>query len=77
MAAAPQGRRRVHVVDGARTPFLKARTGQAYNGKPPYVVQSPLLSDIDIYLQGMRARVPPQTPALRLQVTPVSAPDAG
>ena len=28
MAAVPQGRRRVHVVDGARTPFLKARTGQ-------------------------------------------------
>ncbi len=56
---------------------LKARTGQAYSGKPPYVVQSPQLSEIDIYLQGMRARVPPQTPALRLHVTPVSAPDAG
>jgi len=28
MAAVPQGRRRVHVVDGARTPFLKAKTGQ-------------------------------------------------
>ena len=56
---------------------LKARTGQAYNGKPPYVVHSPQLSDIEIYLQGMRARVPPQTPALRLQATPVIAPDAG
>jgi acetyl-CoA C-acetyltransferase len=28
MAAVAQGRRRVHIVDGARTPFLKARTGQ-------------------------------------------------
>ncbi len=56
---------------------LKARTGQAYNGKPPYVVQSPQLSDIEIYLQGMRARVPAQAPALRLQVSPATAPDAG
>lgn len=56
---------------------LKARAGQAYSGKPPYVVQSPQLSELEIYLQGMRARIPPQAPALRLQVTPVTAPDAG
>ncbi|MEO0317267.1 MAG: Helix-turn-helix domain [Pseudomonadota bacterium] len=68
----------VHDASGkAALLTLKARTGLAYAGKPPYVVQSPLLSEIDIYLQGMKARVPPQTPALRLQVTPVSAPDAG
>ena len=51
---------------------LKARAGQAYSGKPPYLVQSPLLSDMEIYLQGMRARVPAQAPALRLQATPVT-----
>ncbi len=60
---------------------LKARSGQAYSGKPPYVVQSPQLSELEIYLQGMRARVPSQAPALRLQLTPVTAPpsadDAG
>lgn len=55
---------------------LKARSGQAFSGKPPYVVQSPQLSDLEIYLQGMRARVPPQAPALRLQVTPVTLPPA-
>lgn len=55
---------------------LKARAGQAYSGKPPYVVQSPQLSELEIYLQGMRARVPPQAPALRLQLSPVSAPPA-
>ncbi len=56
---------------------LKARAGQAYSGKPPYVGQSPQLSELEIYLQGMRARIPPQAPALRLQATPVTAPDAG
>ena len=65
-------------ANGVATP-LKVKPGAMFSasGKPPYVVQSPLLHDIDIYLQGMRARVPPQTPALRLQATPVTAPDAG
>ncbi len=68
----------VHDASGkAALLTLKARTGQAYSGKPPYVVQSPQLSDIEIYLQGMRARVPAQAPALRLQVSPSSTPDAG
>lgn len=68
----------VHDASGkAALLTLKARTGQAYSGKPPYIVQSPQLSDIEIYLQGMRARVPAETPALRLQVSPVSSPDAG
>ncbi len=68
----------VHDASGkAALLTLKARTGQAYSGKPPYVVQSPQLSDIEIYLQGMRARVPAQAPALRLEVIPASTPDAG
>lgn len=68
----------VHDASGkAALLTLKARTGQAYSGKPPYVVQSPQLSEIEIYLQGMRARVPAQTPALRLQLSPASSPDAG
>lgn len=67
----------VHDASGkAALLTLKARTGQAYSGKPPYVVQSPQLADIEIYLQGMRARVPAQTSALRLQVNTTSAPDA-
>jgi cytoskeletal protein RodZ len=57
---------------------LKARAGQAWSGKPPYLVQSPLLPELEIYLQGMRARVPAQAPALRLQATPLtSAPSEG
>ncbi len=68
----------VHDASGkAALLTLKARTGQAYSGKPPYVVQSPQLSDIEIYLQGMRARVPAQAPALRLQLNLASTPDAG
>lgn len=68
----------VHDASGkAALLTLKARTGQAYSGKPPYVVQSPVLSEIEIYLQGMRARVPPQAPALRLQLSPASAAEAG
>ncbi len=46
---------------------LKARAGQAFSGKPPYVVQSPLLSELEIFLQGARVRVPPQTRAIRLK----------
>ncbi len=55
---------------------LKARAGQAFTGKPPYIVQSPLLPDLEMYLQGMRVRVPSQAPALRLQPTQVTAPAA-
>lgn len=68
----------VHDASGkAALLTLKARTGQAYNGRPPYVLQSPQLSEIEIYLQGMRARVPAQAPALRLQPSPATPPDAG
>jgi acetyl-CoA C-acetyltransferase len=53
MAAVPQGRRRVHVVDGARTPFLKARTGQgpftgsdlAVNAGRPLLLRQPFAPD--------------------------------
>ncbi len=68
----------VHDASGkAALITLKARTGQAYSGKPPYILQSPQLSDMEIYLQGMRARVPAQAPALRLQLNLTSTPDAG
>lgn len=46
---------------------LKARSGQAYSGKPPYVVQSPLLPELEIFLQGTRVRIPAQTQAIRLK----------
>jgi acetyl-CoA C-acetyltransferase len=51
--AAPESRRRVHVVDGARTPFLKAKTGPgpftgsdlAVNAGRPLLLRQPFAPD--------------------------------
>ncbi len=53
---------------------LKAMSGQAFAGKPPYTVRSDNLATMEIYLQGLRVRVPADAESLRLVPTQVTAP---
>jgi hypothetical protein len=53
---------------------LKPMVGQAFGGKPPYTVRSNQLAQIEIYLQGFRAKIPPDTDTLKLIPTSQPAP---
>lgn len=53
---------------------LKPMVGQAIGGKPPYIVRSNQLAQIEIYLQGFRAKIPPETDTLKLIPTSQPAP---
>ena len=53
---------------------LKPMVGQAFSGKPPYVVKSGELQKMEIYLQGLRAKIPSDAAALRLVPTSQPAP---
>ena len=48
---------------------LKPMVGQTIPGKPPYTVRSAHLSQIEMYLQGLRVKVPDKANALRLLAT--------
>lgn len=45
---------------------LKPMTGHAFSGKPPYTVRSTQLAQLEIYMQGMRVKIPNQTEAMKL-----------
>jgi len=49
---------------------LKPMAGQAFTGKPPYTVRSIDLAKLDIYLQGMRVKIPAETEVMRLIPNP-------
>ena len=53
---------------------LKPMVGQAVGGKPPYVVHSSQLAQIEIYLQGFRVKIPSETEAMKLIPTSQPAP---
>ena len=53
---------------------LKPMVGQAVGGKPPYVVRSSKLAQIEIYLQGFRVKIPSETEAMKLIPTSQPAP---
>lgn len=53
---------------------LKPSAGQSFAGKPPYLVYSERLPSMEIYLQGMRARIPADARLLRLVPSRVPAP---
>jgi hypothetical protein len=48
--------------------------GQAVGGKPPYVVRSSQLAQIEIYLQGFRVKIPSETETMKLIPTSQPAP---
>lgn len=48
---------------------LKPMVGQIIPGKAPYTVRSTNLAQIEMYLQGLRVRIPAETNALRLLPT--------
>lgn len=59
----------VCVADSAGTVSRLVVTAGPYlsvDGQPPYVVSSPALESLQMYLQGMKVRVPPQALAIRL-----------
>ena len=53
---------------------LKPMVGQAVGGKPPYVVRSSQLAQIEIYLQGFRVKIPSEAEAMKLIPTSQPAP---
>ncbi len=53
---------------------LKPMVGQAVSGKPPYVVRSNQLAQIEIYLQGFRVKIPAETDSMKLIPTSQPAP---
>ncbi len=53
---------------------LKPMVGQAVSGKPPYVVRSSQLAQIEIYLQGFRVKIPAETDSMKLIPTSQPAP---
>lgn len=67
----------VCIADASGKPSLislKPNSGQSFAGKPPYLIYADGLASIDIYLQGMRARVPVDARALQLVPTAVMPP---
>lgn len=53
---------------------LKPMTGQAFSGKPPYTVRSTQLAQLEIYMQGMRVKIPSGTEAMKLVPNPITTP---
>lgn len=57
------------VIDGtgkSAVLSLKPMIGQAYAGKPPYTIRSADLPKMDIFMQGLKAKIPADTDTLRL-----------
>ena len=59
----------------ARLINLKPKVGHAFAGKPPYTVRSVQLDQFEMYLQGIRVKVPSETEAMKLIATELSAPE--
>lgn len=53
---------------------LKPMVGQAISGKPPYVVSSVQLAQMEIYLQGLRVKIPAEADTMKLVTTTQQAP---
>ena len=53
---------------------LKPMVGQSVGGKPPYLVRSSKLAQVEIYLQGLRVKIPSETEAMKLIPTSQPAP---
>ncbi len=75
------------VSGNAKRIVLKPMVGQTIAGKPPYTVRAANLTQVEMYLQGLRVKVPTEANALRLIPTrntqpqpaeqaPANAPDA-
>ena len=53
---------------------LKPMVAQSFVGKPPYVVRSSELAKIEMYMQGLRVKIPADAGALRLVPAREAAP---
>jgi len=53
---------------------LKPMVGQAFSGKPPYTVRSTELSRMDLFMQGLKVKVPSDTTTLKLVPSSQPAP---
>ena len=65
------------VVDGSGKSTLlslKPMVGQAFSGKPPYTVRSSELARMDLFMQGLKVKVPSDASTLRLVPTNQLAP---
>jgi len=56
--------------------ILKPMVGQSFSGKPPYIVRSSQLALVDMYLQGVKVKVPEQSNAIRLVPSRQRMPEA-
>lgn len=68
----------VCVTDGSgksKLVSLRPMVGQAFTGKPPYTVRSDHLSNLEMYMQGLRVKVPGETQVIRLVPTNTPAPE--
>jgi cytoskeletal protein RodZ len=68
----------VCVTDGSgksKLVSLRPMVGQAFTGKPPYVVRSENLPNLEMYMQGLRVKVPGETEVIRLVPTNTPAPE--
>ena len=68
----------VCVTDGSgksKLVSLRPMVGQAFTGKPPYVVRSENLPTLEMYMQGLRVKVPGETQVIRLVPTNTPAPE--
>lgn len=65
------------VVDGSGKSTLlslKPMVGQAFSGKPPYTVRSSELARMELFMQGLKVKVPSDASTLRLVPTNQPAP---
>ncbi len=53
---------------------LKPMVGQAVSGKPPYTVRSSELPRMELFMQGLKVKVPADVDALKLIPTSQPAP---
>jgi hypothetical protein len=50
--------------------------GEPFSGKPPYTIRAKHLSSLDMYMQGLRVKVPADAKVMRLVPTSVTAPES-
>jgi cytoskeletal protein RodZ len=55
---------------------LKSGAGQSISGKPPFTVHAKQLANLDIYMQGLRAKIPTDAVAMTFKPTQVPAPSS-
>lgn len=68
----------VCITDGSgksKLVSLRPMVGQAFTGKPPYTVRSEHLTNLEMYMQGLRVKVPGEAQVIRLVPTNVLAPE--